>query len=184
MLPRIEPGQFVQFTYKPPAPPPKREYRRTTVAARQTDGSVRQVPAVQAVMVPPPVKDQSKSAFILHNNWQGKVHAIDLGRITPAEIQVLQSIMDPNVKAQADQGVWPIKGVPNYPLIRDILRRMDPTELIKNPIAFYQTMIKPFIRSKDCYRQYWPHYMFSLKVMAESHIKGQLTNPAPLFKKI
>ncbi len=183
MLPRIEAGQFVQFTYRPPAPPPKREYRRTLMPARQPDGSIKQVPAVQAVNVPAPPKDPNKEAFILHPHWNGKVHAIDLGRITPAEMQVLQAIMDPNVKVQADQGVWPIKDVPPYPLIRDILHRMDPAELIKNPLAFYQRMIKPFIRSTDCYRQYWPQYMFGLRVMAESHVKGPMTNPKPLFHK-
>ena len=183
MLPRIEAGQFVQFTYRPPVPPPKREYRRTLMPARQPDGSIKQVPAVQAVSVPAPVKDPNKEAFILHPHWNGKVHAIDLGRITPAEMQVLQAVMDPEVKAQADQGVWPIHGVPPDPLIRDILHRMDPAELIKNPLAFYQRMIKPFIRSTDCYRQYWPQYMFGLRVMAESHVKGPMTNPKPLFHK-
>lgn len=183
MLPRFEAGQFVQFTYNPPPPPPRRQYRRTMTPQKQPDGSVRQVPALQVVKVAEPPKDMSKEAFVLHPNWQGKVHAIDLGRVTPAEQQVLQAIMDPNVKMQVDQGVWPVQGVPPYPLIRDILSRMDPTELIKNPLAFYQRMVKPFIRSKDCYRQYWPQFIHGLKVIAESKVQGQLTNPKPLFHK-
>jgi hypothetical protein len=185
MIPRIEPGQFVTFVYKPPAKPPKGQWAYKTVPVRLPDGTTQLVNQRYRVPAPPePPSDPSKQAFILHPNWHNKVHAIDLGRISPAEIQVLQAVMDPNVKAQADQGVWPIQGVPNYPLIRDILRRVDPVELIKNPLAFYQQLIKPFIRDKDCYRQYWPQYMFSLKVMAESHVKGPLVNPKPLFKKI
>jgi hypothetical protein len=185
MLPRIEAGQFVTFTYRPPAKPPKRRYVRKMVPIRQPDGSVRQVAqTIPVAAAPEPPSNPSKQAFILHPHWNNKVHAIDLGRVTPAEIQVLQAVMDPNVKAQADQGVWPIEGCPNYPLIRDILRRCDPVELIKNPLAFYQQLIKPFIRDKDCYRQYHSIYMFGLKVMAESHVKGPLMNPKPLFKKI
>lgn len=185
MLPRIQPGQFVKFTYNPPAPPPKREYKQQTIMQKQADGSIKQtVQTVRAAAPPLPMSDKSKEAFILHPNWNNKVHAVDLGRISPAEIQVLQAVMDPNVKAQVDAGAWPIEGVPAYPLVRDILRRMDPVELIKNPLAFYQRLIKPFIRAKDCYRQYWPQYMSGLQVMAESHVQGPMTNPKPLFKKI
>lgn len=184
MLPRIQPGQFVKFVYRPPPKPPKREYRQTVRAQKMPDGSVRQVPVTSVVKVPEPPSDQNKEAFVLHPNWRGKMHAVDLGRITPAEIQVLQAVMDPNVKAQVDAGTWPIEGVPVYPLIRDILRRMDPAELIKNPVAFYQMLIKPFIRNKDCYRQYWPQFMFSLTVLSETHVQGPMTNPKPLFKKV
>lgn len=184
MGPRMEPGQFVTFTYRPPAKPPKKAFVKKNVPIKQPDGTVKMVAQMVPTAPPEPPSDPAKQAFILHPNWHNKVHALDLSRVTPAEIQVLQAIMDPNVKAQADAGTWPIEGVPNYPLIRDILRRMNPTELIKNPIAFYQSFVKPFIRDKDCYRQYWPQYMFSLQVMAESHVKGQMTNPKPLFKKI
>lgn len=185
MGPRIQAGQFVKFTYNPPEPPPKRAYTQRAVMQKQADGTMKQV--VQVVREPiaaAPRKDKNKEVFILHPNWNGKVHGIDLGRVTPAEIQVLQAIMDPNVKAQADAGTWPIEGVPPYPLVRDILKRMDPVELIKNPLAFYQRLIKPFIRATDCYRQYWSQYMFSLSTIAETHVKGPLSNPAPLFKKI
>jgi hypothetical protein len=184
MGPRMEAGSFVKFTYRPPPPPPKRVYVRKVMPQKQADGSVKQVAVIEPQKLAAPIKDQNKEAFILHPNWNGKVHAIDLGRVTPAEIQVLHAIMDPNVKAQIDQGVWPVPAVPAYPLIRDILRRMDPAELIKNPLAFYQRMIKPFIRGKDSYRQYFAQYMFGLQVIAESHVQGPMTNPKPLFKKI
>lgn len=180
---RFQAGQFVTFTYKPPPKPQKTRWGQKTVPVRQPDGSVKQMTQMVREPVIEPPSDPSKQAMILHPNWNNKVHAVDLSRITPAEIQVLQAVMDPNVKAQVDQGVWPIEGVPNYPLIRDILRRMNPVELIKNPIAFYQQFVKPFIRNKDCYRVYWPQYMFGLQVMAESKVKGPVVNPRPLFRK-
>jgi hypothetical protein len=184
MTPKMSAGQFVKFTYRPPPPAPKRIYTRKAVPQKQADGSVIQVPVmVQTKVAPPPPSDANKEVFILHPNWNGKMHAIDLGRVTPAEIQVLHAIMDPNVKSQVDAGVWPVEGVPNYPLVRDILRRMDPVQLINNPLAFYQMMVKPFIRNKDCYRQYWPQFVLGLQVIAETHVNGPMINPKPLFKK-
>lgn len=184
MLPRIEPGQFVKFTYRPPAKPEKGQWAFRTVPVRGADGIVRNVTQRYREPAPPEApSDPSKQAFILHPNWNNKVHAVDLGRVSPAEMQVLQAVMDPNVKAQADAGAWPIEGVPVYPLIRDILRRVDPVQLIKNPLAFYQQLIKPFIRGKDAYRQYWPQYMFGLQVLSETYVQGPMTNPKPLFHK-
>lgn len=158
---RFEVGQFITFTYNPPA----RDVAKR--AGLQTE----------------PVKEKSKEILVLHPNWHGKVHGIDLKNLTPAEGQVLRSIMDPENKRKLDAGEWPIQGVPSYPLIRDILTRLDPAELIKNPMAFYSQLIKPFIRDKDCYRQYNPQYVFGVRVVQESKVQGQVTNPAPAFSK-
>lgn len=181
---RFEIGQFITFTYRPPAKPPKKP-RPIYQKVMQPDGSVKNVQVGMSPAPPPePPSDPTKYVLVLHPNWNNKIHAVDLGRITPAEQQVLKAVMDPKTKQAIDSGQWPVEGVPPYPLIRDILRRHDPAELIKNPIAFYQMLIKPFLRGKDAYRQYWPHYVFGVKVVEESHVRGQVTNPAPLFKKI
>jgi hypothetical protein len=158
---RFEAGQFITFTYNPPA------------------RDIRARPGLQT----PPASDRSKEILVLHPNWHGKVHGIDMKRLTPAEGQVLRAIMDPETKRQVDAGQWPVEGAPPYPLIRDILSRMEPVELIKNPVAFYQQLVKPFIRDKDCYRQYNPQYVFGVRVIEESRVQGQVTNPAPAFGK-
>lgn len=186
MLQKFEAGEFISFTYNPPAPPPKKTgptIKKQII--KQPDGSVKHV----NVLVPPkaepplPPSDKSKQILVLHPNWQGKVHGIDLSRITPAEVQTLKAVMDPNVKAQIDAGKWPVEGAPPYPLVRDILKRMDPIELIKNPLAFYQRLIKPFIRNKDCYRLYFPQFISGVQVIKESSVQGQVMNPKPLFHK-
>lgn len=181
----IEAGQFISFSYNPPKPPPKRQYVRKAVQQRMPDGTVRSVPGPlqQVKPQPEPPKDPHKEVLVLHPNWQGRMHAIDLKRLTPAEAQTLRAIMDPKVKAAVDAGQWPVDGAPPYPLVRDILHRMDPVELIKNPIGFYQRLVKPFIRNKDVYRQYFPQYISGLQVIKESNVKGQVTNPKPLFHK-
>ncbi len=180
---RFQAGQFISFTYNPP-PEPMKEPRKTYTYVRGPGGEVQRIENPAKPKPPKPPSDKSKSVLVLHPNWNNKIQAVDLARITPAEQQVLKAVMDPKVKAQIDAGKWPVDGVPPYPLIRDILSRMDPVELIKNPLAFYQRLVKPFIRNKDCYRQYWPQYVYGVKVIEESHVQGHVTNPRPLFKKV
>ena len=42
-------------------------------------------------------KDRFKEALILHTNWNGKVHALDLKRMTVAEREVIKVVMDPRM---------------------------------------------------------------------------------------
>lgn len=116
-------------------------------------------------------EDMFKEVLVLHPNWRGEVHALDLKRITPAEASVLQAIFDPETKT---------KGHP-YPLVNDILRRMDPIEEVKNPVSFYQKMVKPFIRDKDCYRRYKLTGISGVQLVQRSAVEGRVINPRPLF---
>lgn len=177
-------GSFVKFFYRPPQKPAKvQRPRPQVVQQRMPDGSLKAMEIPGQPKPPEPPSDPHKEAFVLHPNWNGKMHALDLKRVTPAEQQVLRAIMDPATATAVKGGQWPVEGVPSYPLIRDVLLRMDPTELIKNPLAFYQRFVKPFIRDKDCYRQYFPQYVSGLQVIEESKVVGQVTNPKPLFHK-
>jgi len=160
---KLEAGQFVTFRYSPPA------------------RDVRKRPGLQTMQDVRPTS-QDKHVLILNPSYHHKVHGIDLARITPAEQQTLRAILDPKVKAAVDRGEWPVEGAPPYLLVRDILKRMDPLEVIKNPVLAYQTLIKPFIRDKDCYRQYWDSYMYGARVLEATHVQGRVVNPRPLFK--
>lgn len=155
-----QPGQFIRFTYMPP----------------------RQKPRRFGLVAPP--SDPSKEVMVLNPSWQNKMHGIDLKRITPAEVQVLRAIMEPKNKQHYDQTGQLPQGVPTYPLIIDVFRRMDPTQLIRNPMAFYGQFVKPFIRDKDAYRQYFHAYMSGIQVIRESQVRGAVFNPKPLFKKV
>lgn len=119
-----------------------------------------------------------KEALVLNPSWNGKMHGIDLKRLTPAEVEVLRAIMDPATKQKPHR----------IPMVNDILRRMDPVELIKNPVGFYARFVKPFIHGKDCYRQYWPSRMSAIQTIKGSEVTGHVENPMgawrrPLFKK-
>jgi hypothetical protein len=178
---RFEAGQFVTFTYRPPAKPPKRP-RQVLQNVRQPDGTIKQTIQVVQPKEDPP-SDPSKYVLILHPSYHNQVHAIDLKRLTPAQVQTLRAIFDPKVKAAVDRGEWPVEGAPPYPLVRDILRRMEPLEAVKNPVLAYATLVKPFLGQADAYRKYATQWMFSAKVVEESHVKGQVVNPRPLFHR-
>lgn len=155
-------GQFITFNYTPPARDVKKQGGLQTIE----------------------ISDKTKNVFVLNPLWNGHMHAIDLSNLSPAENNVLRAIMDEKVRDDVRAGKWPIEGIPNYPLIRDILKRLDPIELIKNPIGFYQRFVKPFIRQKDAYRKYNPNYISGVRVTEQTSVVGQVINPKPLFKKV
>lgn len=120
------------------------------------------------------VEDRYKEVLVLHPNWNGKMHALDLKRMTPAQVKVIEAIFEPNTKGANHP----------YPLVRDILRRMDPLTEIKNPVSFYQKFCKPFLRTAgDVYRTYWPAKMSGVTVIKKSAVEGRVFNPKPLFHK-
>jgi hypothetical protein len=118
--------------------------------------------------------DRFKEVMVLNPDWRGEMHAIDLKRITPAEREVLEAIMDPKTKAAPHR----------LPLVNDILRRMDPLVEIKNPMSFYAKFVKVFIKNTDCYRRYKLAHVSSVQTIQASSVQGGVSNPAPLFKKI
>lgn len=123
-------------------------------------------------------RDRYKEVFVLHSNWEGKVHAIDMRRLTEAERLVLRTVMNPKAKGKRHR----------IPLINDILARMDPVTLVDEPMAFYNQFVKVFLRNKDAYRTYWPNFMSGVQVVNQSD--ADIDRPMrpvgaePLFKKV
>lgn len=113
-----------------------------------------------------------KEVLILHPGWHGKIHALDLKRMTPAEREVMFEVMNPDNRGKPHR----------IPLVADILRRMDPVEDIKNPVSFYSKFVRPFLRTAgDVYRQYYPRKMTGVIVVRQTKVKGGVINPKPLF---
>jgi hypothetical protein len=116
--------------------------------------------------------DKFKEVLVLNPNWNNKLHAIDLKRLSPAEREVLEAVLDPEQKDKPHR----------IPLVNDIKRRMDPIEMIRNPVAFYTKFVKPFLRSKDAYRQYIPSLMSGITKIKDASIKtGKKPVANPLF---
>lgn len=120
--------------------------------------------------------DRFKECIILHPNWQGKVHALDLKRMTVAERRVLAQLFDPKTYEKGFRS--------RFPLVEDVRRRMNVIEEVKNPVSFYAKFVKVFLRGKDAYRTYYPANMINITVVKESHVEGQVSNPNPLFRKV
>lgn len=128
-----------------------------------------------------PVRDKEsgpkdKEVFVLHPNWMGKVHGIDLKRLTKAEREVLAAIIEP---PDEDGTHKPHR----LPLVNDIRRRMQIDQEIKNPVTFYTKFVKPFLRGKDAYRQYDPMKMMHPAIVKGVDLGGNVINPKPLFGK-
>lgn len=123
--------------------------------------------------------DRFKEVLVLHPGWQGKMHAIDLKRLTAAERGVLKAILDPKVRTKVKSGK-----PHRFPLVNDIVKRMNPLEEIKNPVSFYTRFVKVFLRNKDAYRQYHPHRMINITIVKQTDVTGKITNPNPLFHKV
>lgn len=156
-MPNFKAGQFIRFSYN-----------RPPQALDEASG------------------DRHKEVFVLNPQWLGEMHGIDLKRLTVAEREVLAVIFDAR-KAQKIKGRIQLTNAVSpaiAPLVQDILRRMDPTTEILNPMAFYQKFVKPFLRGKDAYRRYKPTQMQGITVSRRSSVMGQVTNPKPLFHKV
>jgi hypothetical protein len=115
-----------------------------------------------------------KEVFVLNPWWGNKLHGLDLKRLNLAEREVLEAIMDPDRKDE----------VHKLPIVNDIKRRMDPLELVKNPMLFYTKFVKPFMRGKDVYRTYVPRRMVpgTITIVSDPDLKtGRPKNNNPLF---
>lgn len=115
--------------------------------------------------------DSHKEVLILHPNWVGKVHGIDLKRLSPAEREVLRAVMDPKAREKTHR----------LPLVNDIVRKMDVLKEIRNPVPFYSKFVKPFLRNKDAYRTYYQSAMIGITVIDEITAVQKPENTKPLF---
>lgn len=121
--------------------------------------------------------------MVLHPNWGGKLHAIDLKRLTPAERQVLMEVLDPKTYEPGYRS--------KHSLVEDIKKRMNVLNEIKNPLSFYHKFVRPFIKGKDVYRQYETARMSNPVVSKNPSSSGAMgsqstaptRNTGGLFKK-
>jgi hypothetical protein len=97
--------------------------------------------------------DRFKQVFVIHELWNGKMHGLDMKRMTAAEREVLRFVMNPKNKGKRHR----------IPLINDIMTRMDPPTLLENPVSFYNQFVKQFIKNKDVYRTYYPPKMTGIQ---------------------
>lgn len=150
MFRKFEPGQFLKFSYN-------------HVASDTGNQGLH---------------DRFKEVLVLHPNWGGRLHGIDLKRCTAAERQVLAEVLNPETYKPGHRSA--------LPLVEDVKRRMNVLEEIKNPLSFYQKFVRPFVRGKDVYRSYELVRIVNPVISKNSDVQGPMVNPnaKPLFKKV
>lgn len=130
------------------------------------------------------VKDEDtgekyKEVLVLHPHWQGKVHAIDLKRLSPFQRELLETVMTWDWRKHKEH-----ESPSRNPAVNDILRRMNPRREVKNPKIFYIKFVKPFLGGTDAYRVYFPGMMSGVTVAKDTTISGKKPEvERPLFGK-
>jgi hypothetical protein len=119
--------------------------------------------------------EKFKRVLVLNPSWKSKLHGLDLNRMTPAECEVIRAIFDPKTKEEQHR----------FPLVNDILRRMDPVaEAVENPFSFYRRFCQPFLRTAgDVYRTYLEKKITNVVIETETTAKMPV-NQKPLFKPL
>lgn len=106
------------------------------------------------------VHDRFPQVLILHKNWKGFVHGLNLNYLSDLEIRYIKSVLNPDVGEKMSA---------KYPLVRQMLKRvMNPSNLnINSPFDFYVRFVRNFIRPRgwDPYRRYNPNAVFNPKVI-------------------
>lgn len=115
------------------------------------------------------IHDRYPQALILHPDWSGSVHAINLNQMSQREINFLTALIDPFFAKEIIQKDASLKA--------DLLRI--PKEInITSPHQFYLRVIKPFIRLYDGYRLYKSNKMLNIKVVKSyQDIQRRLKTP-------
>lgn len=143
---------------------------------------------IRFTYISPEKKDGTKQIFkevmVLNKGWRDidwgpgelLVHALDFKIMTEAERYVLREIFspDPNIRKKRHR----------YPIITQILQKSDPiTQAHYNPLGFYKIVVKPFMKNKKLYRQYYPSRMSSIQLVSNAPEEVSTTSPIPNTNK-
>ena len=116
--------------------------------------------------------DKFPQVLVLHDNWAGNCHGINLNQMSQQEINYLTAIVDPFFAQDI---------VKKDMRIRQELQRLSTQKLqVTSPQDFYQRFIKNFTRNYDGYRLYKPEKMINVRIVKSyKDIQQKLTAKAP-----
>ena len=146
----FEIGDLVAFSYF--AEP--RQQVRDVKAMRQRTQSGQSIWKKQENK--PDNHDKYPQVLILHPEWQGNVHGINLNQMSQHEINFLTALVDPFFAKEI---------VKKDMRIRNELQRIPQDIHITSPHDFYLRIVKPFIKLYDGYRLYKPSKMRNIRVI-------------------
>ena len=109
--------------------------------------------------------DRNPKVLVLHTNWRGLLHCLNLNYLTNDEINTLRMVLDPLFEMKYRDKLKQKNATAYAELERIINRSGNPR--ITTPHDFYVRVIKPFIqvRGWDPYRLYHPEKMTAIRVL-------------------
>lgn len=102
------------------------------------------------------VHDKFPQILVLHENWEGKVHGINLNNLSDNELNYLKAVVNPTFANEMIQ---------KDPALAMELQRLPKVLDIKSPYDFYVRFIKGFIKRYDSYRQYSREKMQNIRIV-------------------
>ena len=110
--------------------------------------------------------DPFPQVLILHNNWNGLVHALNFNYLSDHEINYLKAVMNPTYAKEISK---------TDVQIRQQLMQVGAASAvsgvrIESPHDFYIRIVKPFIKKYDSYRLFKPEGISGVKVITKREI--------------
>ena|SRR3990167_1566673 len=125
----------------------------------------------------PHATDPTPKVLVLHDNWQGRVHGINLLLLTRQEHNYLKAVISSSFAKKITR---------TDARIRQQLQRLQSTLStlnISSPRDFYVRFVKGFVKQYDSYRQYRPEYMKNIKVVEKREDLTKTDEDKSLFDK-
>ena len=125
--------------------------------------------------------DKHPKLLVLHTNWEGLIHGLNLNYLTNEEINTVRMILDPSFEMNYRESMT--KKSPEAVAEFDRIMQGAANANITSPNDFYVRVVRPFIitRGWDPYRLYRPEKMSGIRIVQKrQHLEGQ---PQSMFQK-
>lgn len=109
----------------------------------------------------------ARRAIVLNASYAGKVHVVQLSKLSRLEKQQLYNVIYPH---EATSKTWFMK------IARKKMQRR-PNAHLTSPIYFYSQYIGPLVRDKRSYRVFWPSKIKKVKIVTDT-IRFDNSKPA------
>jgi hypothetical protein len=135
----------------------------------------------------PQAHDKFPKVLVLHDNWEGKVHGLNLNYLTDDEINFLRIVLNVDfAKKELKKFIEHSQKWNNKQLLEDLknIEGKYASLNIMSPRDFYVRFVRGFIKPRgwDPYRLYRPEYIIGPRVLRKkAYFTGN--NPRSMFSR-
>lgn len=109
--------------------------------------------------VSPKSNDKNPIVLVVTPRWNGKMHGINLKNMPERERRLIMKIANP------DYNISQLSYIDKIPALKNIITKRQKDLNNISSYSFYYKYIASFARRYNCYRQYNPSYMGSVKIL-------------------